>query len=102
MHWADETQIGADGHMLVKMVPCDQILEKFKNPPNVYPNLADDNSVRGFVGRNGKLFAEETLLEWENICSVWPRNEDGSLLKCWLHQIRFRLVHNTLSLLMHI
>lgn len=82
MQWADDTQIGADGHMLAKVVPCDEISEKFKNPSNVYPNLADDNSVCDYVGSNGKQFAEEALLEWENICSVWPRNEDGSLPKC--------------------
>jgi len=83
MQWADETQIGADGHMLAKVVPCDEISEKFKNPSNVYPNLADDNSVCDYVGSNGKQIAEEALLEWENICSVWPRNEDGSLPKCY-------------------
>lgn len=82
MAWAYETQIGADGHMLAKVVPCDQISDRFKNPSNMYPNLADDNSVCDYVGSNGKQFAEEALMEWQNLCSVWPRNEDGSLPKC--------------------
>jgi len=56
--------------------------EKFKNPSNVYPNLASDNLVYDYVGSNGKQFVEKALLECENMCSVWPRNEDGSLPKC--------------------
>ena len=69
-------------HAGKKVVPRDQTSEKFKNLSNVYPNLADDNSVCDYVGSNGKQFAEEALLEWENICAVWSRNEDGSLPKC--------------------
>ena len=86
MQWAYETQIGADGHMLAKVVPCDQISDKFKNPSNMYQNLANDNSVCDYVDSHGKQFAQEALAEWENLCSVWPRNEDGSIPKC--HKVR--------------
>ena len=82
MAWAYETEIGAGGHMLAKVVPCDQISEKFKNPSNAYLNLADDNSVCDYIGSNGKQFAAEALHEWESICSVWPRNKDGSTPQC--------------------
>jgi len=82
MQWASETQIGAEGHMLAKIVPCNQISSKFTNPSRMYPKLDNGNSVCDYVVGNGKQFAQEALLEWENLCSVWPRNEDGSLPKC--------------------
>ena len=82
MAWAYETQIGADGHMLAKVVPCDQISDKFKNPSNMYPNLANENNVCDYVESNGHQFAAEALQEWESLCSVWPLNEDGTVPKC--------------------
>jgi len=82
MNWAYETQIGADGHMLAKVAPCDRISERFTNPSNMYPDLADDNAVCDYVASDGRQFAEEALVEWQNLCSVWPPNEDGSLPKC--------------------
>eukprot|EP00584_Thalassiosira_punctigera_P012338 CAMPEP_0172565466 /NCGR_PEP_ID=MMETSP1067-20121228/108201_1 /TAXON_ID=265564 ORGANISM="Thalassiosira punctigera, Strain Tpunct2005C2" /NCGR_SAMPLE_ID=MMETSP1067 /ASSEMBLY_ACC=CAM_ASM_000444 /LENGTH=347 /DNA_ID=CAMNT_0013356341 /DNA_START=285 /DNA_END=1324 /DNA_ORIENTATION=- len=82
MQWAYENQIGADGHLLAKVVPCDQIPEEFKNPSEMYQNLADDNSVCDYVGTNGKQFVQEALHAWVDLCSVWPQNEDGSPRKC--------------------
>lgn len=82
MAWAYDTQIGAGGHMLAKIVPCSQIPDRFKDPASMYPNLSNFNSVCDYVGSNGRQFAEEALLEWQNLCSVWPTNEDGSAPKC--------------------
>ena len=82
MAWSYKTGIGAGGHMLAKVVPCDQISDKFKNPAGMYPNLSDTNSVCNYVGDNGRQFAEEALLEWQNLCSIWPTNDDGSAPKC--------------------
>ena len=82
IEWANNTQIGADGHLLAKIIPCDQISDKFKNPSNMYPNLSNDNSICDYVGSNGKQFAQEALLEWQSLCSIWPLNDDGSIPKC--------------------
>ena len=82
IEWAYNTQIGADGHLLAKIIPCDQISDKFKNPSNMYPNLSNDNSICDYVGSNGKQFAQEALLEWQSLCSIWPLNDDGSIPKC--------------------
>lgn len=82
MQWAEDTQIGAQGHLLAKVVACSQISQKFKNPSGSYPQLADSNAVCDYVDGNGKQFVAEALREWEQLCSVWPRNADGSLPTC--------------------
>ena len=82
MGWAQETGIGAGGHLLAKVVPCDDISERFRDPSRMYPDLADDNTVCDYVGRDGRHFAAEALREWQGLCSAWPRNEDGSAPRC--------------------
>jgi hypothetical protein len=82
MDWAYENQIGMDGHLLAKVVPCDEISETFKNPSQMYSDLSETNSICDYVGNSGLMFIEEAFLEWENLCSIWPLNEDGSQTKC--------------------
>ena len=82
MQWAEDTQIGAEGHLLAKIVPCDHISNKFTDPSGAYPHLANDNAVCDYVGHGGRQFASEALRERERLCSVWPQNADEGPPSC--------------------
>ena len=97
MQWAYSNNIGMDGHMLAKIVPCSEISQKFKTPSSLYPKLSNTNGVCDYVGDRGITFAEEALMEWQDLCSVWPLDVDGSRPKCkrrsWLKRNGYRLAH---------